>query len=243
MNSAESNPAVSQPYRNTILQGDCTKIMRAFRSSSVDFVLTDPPYLLNYSSRDGRTVINDGNDTWLKPAFAEVYRLLRRDCFCASFYSWNRVDKFLAAWREAGFCAVGHLVFVKEYASRERFLKYHHECAYLLAKGNPPKPARTIPDVVSWKYTGNGLHPTQKPVCVLKPLIESFSCPGGVVMDPFCGSGSTLVAARESGRRYIGIELSEMYFQLARTRLRYSAGPLASAKVVTEAAAEKIATT
>ena len=79
---------------------------------------------------------------------------------------------------------------------------------------------RTIPDVLEWKYTGNNLHPTQKPVCVLTPLVESFSNPGDVVLDPFCGSGSTLLAARELNRRFLGIELSKQYFDLAEHRLR-----------------------
>jgi site-specific DNA-methyltransferase (adenine-specific) len=73
---------------------------------------------------------------------------------------------------------------------------------------------------LEWKYSGNNLHPTQKPVCILTPLIECFTVPGDVVLDPFCGSGSTLVAAQQLGRRYIGIELSKRYFDLAEHRLR-----------------------
>jgi adenine-specific DNA-methyltransferase len=115
---------------------------------------------------------------------------------------------------------IGHLTFIKRYASTERFLRYQHENAYLLAKGNPQKPARTIPDVLAWKYTGNNLHPTQKPVSVLTPLVESFSNPGDLVLDPFCGSVSALLAARNVNRRFLGIELSKQYFDLAEQRLR-----------------------
>jgi site-specific DNA-methyltransferase (adenine-specific) len=115
---------------------------------------------------------------------------------------------------------IGHLTFIKRYASTERFLRYQHENAFLLAKGNPQKPVHIIPDVLEWKYTGNNLHPTQKPVCILTPLIESFSNPGDVVLDPFCGSGSTLVAAQQQQRRFVGIELSKRYFDLAEQRLR-----------------------
>jgi site-specific DNA-methyltransferase (adenine-specific) len=194
--------------------------MRQFRSSSVDFVLTDPPYLAHYCSRDGRKVDNDNDAAWLKPAFAEIFRVLRRDSFCISFYGWHQADKFIAAWRGAGFRLAGHLTFPKRYPSTERFLRYHHENAYLLAKGNPPQPSQRIPDVLEWQYSGNKLHPTQKPLCVLTPLIQSFSRPSDIVLDPFCGSGSTLVAARELGRRYIGIELSKTYFELAEQRLR-----------------------
>jgi DNA modification methylase len=219
MNSVESKPIVSESYRNTVLQGDCIQVMRQFRSASIDFVLTDPPYLVNYASNDGRTVPNDDNEAWLKPAFAEIYRLLRWNRFCVSFYAWNRADKFIAAWGEAGFHIAGHLTFIKKYASRKRFLAYAHENAYLLAKGSPSLPAQPIPDVLAWEYTGNKLHPTQKPLCVLTPLVRSFTQPGDLVLDPFCGSGSTLLAAKIEGRQFAGIELDPRYFDIARTRL------------------------
>jgi DNA modification methylase len=219
MNIEQSKQLIREPQPNTVLQGDCVEVMRRFRSCSVDFVLTDPPYLAHYRSRDGRRIANDGDAAWLKPAFAEIFRVLRRDSFCVSFYGWHQADKFIAAWREAGFRLAGHLTFTKRYPSTERFLRYHHENAYLLAKGNPQQPTRRIPDVLEWKYSGNRLHPTQKPLCVLTPLIQCFSRPGDVVLDPFCGSGSTLLAAKLQGRRFIGIELDRHYSTIARHRL------------------------
>lgn len=69
-------------------------------------------------------------------------------------------------------------------------------------------------------YSGNKIHPTQKPVKALLPLIEAFSKEGSLVLDPFCGSGSTLVAARESNRRYLGIELDSRHHAAANRRLR-----------------------
>ena len=216
----QSKHIFTGPQANTVLQGDCVTVMRQLRSGSVDFVLTDPPYLAHYRSRDGRTVANDDDSTWLKPAFAEIFRIMCRDSFCISFYGWHQADKFIAAWREAGFRLAGHLTFTKQYPSTERFLRYHHENAYLLAKGNPPQPAQRIPDVLEWKYSGNRLHPTQKPLCVLTPLIQSFSRPGDLVLDPFCGSGSTLLAAKLQGRSFLGIELDPAYYNIALDRLR-----------------------
>jgi site-specific DNA-methyltransferase (adenine-specific) len=102
-----------------------------------------------------------------------------------SFYGWSKADRFIAAWRSAGFRMVGHLVFRKKYASSARFLRYQHEQAYLLAKGDVTPPAAPMPDVLDWVYTGNRLHPTQKPVQILRPLIDAFCRPGGTVLDPF----------------------------------------------------------
>jgi DNA modification methylase len=69
-------------------------------------------------------------------------------------------------------------------------------------------------------YTGNKLHPSQKPITILLPLIEAFSAPGAVVLNPFAGSGSSLLAAKMLGRRYIGIELDATYHAAAQRRLQ-----------------------
>jgi len=204
---------------NTILQGDCLSILPELPPGSANFVLTDPPYITRYRSRDGRTVPNDDNAAWLAPAFAEIYRVLAPASFCVSFYGWPQADRFLTAFRGAGFRIVGHLAFPKRYTSATKFLRYQHECAYLLAKGWPKEPADTIGDVLDWTYSGNKLHPTQKPLSVLLPLIETFSAPTGLVLDPFAGSGSTLVAAKALGRGYLGIELDAGYYAAASQRL------------------------
>jgi site-specific DNA-methyltransferase (adenine-specific) len=206
-------------HRNTILHGDCLQLLPSLPAEGVDFILTDPPYITNYRSRDGRTVPNDDNDAWLKPAFAAMHRVLGQNRFCVSFYGWPQADKFIEAYKAAGFRLVGHLTFPKRYTSSSRFLRYQHECAHLLAKGFPPHPDYAIGDVIDWTYSGNKLHPTQKPLSVLLPLIETFSRPGGLVLDPFAGSGSTLLAAKALGRAWLGIELDARYHEAASRRL------------------------
>lgn len=64
-----------------------------------------------------------------------------------------------------------------------------------------------------------GLHPTQKPIKLMQALIELATQEGQIVLDPFCGSGTTLVAAKNTGRKYIGFELNPEYFEIAETRL------------------------
>jgi len=218
--TAEMRFGHQEGIRNTIVHGDCIDVMRRFPDRSIDLVLTDPPYICRYRARDGRTVANDDNDRWLRPAFFEVYRVLKEGGFAISFYGWTAADKFISAWRSAGLRMVGHIVFRKHYASSQRFLRYTHEQAYLLAKGRPVLPETTIPDVIDWpRYTGNRLHPTEKPVEILRPLVETFSRPGDLILDPFCGSGSTLAAAHHSGRDYVGIELDRCHHRTACMRL------------------------
>lgn len=221
-NEPRSTASLLNDYLNAVILGDCRAVMQQFPDNSIDLVLTDPPYLVNYQSRDGRTIAGDTNDAWLLPSFSEVFRVVKSGGFCISFYGWSKADRYLAAWREAGFRPVGHLVLIKSYTSGSAFLQYRHEQAYLLAKGRVEPPLSPISDVLFWKYTGNRLHPTQKPIRALIRLIRAFSRPSDVILDPFCGSGSVSLAAKLSGRHYIGIELRQDYCEIAQRRLRRS---------------------
>ena len=126
---------------DNVTRGDCVEVMKDMRSGSVDLILTDPPYLVNYRDRSGRQVKNDDNADWLDPAFSEMHRVLKDGGACLSFYAWNRIDLFMAAWKKAGFRVVGHVVFPKKYASGAGFTEYRHEQAYLLTKGAAAPPA------------------------------------------------------------------------------------------------------
>jgi DNA modification methylase len=220
MTSFPQTARQEQPPRNIVLRGDCVTEMNKLPEGSVDFILTDPPYLVNYRPRSGERIANDNSVDWLHPAYAEMHRLLKPGGLCVSFYGWTSADQFIGAWRAAGFRMVGHIAFVKRYASASGMLRGQHESPYLLAKGSAPRPVQPIPDVIDFPYSGNRLHPTQKPLEALRPLIESFTAPGQLVLDPFCGSGSTLVAAQELGRDWLGIELDARHHATARERLR-----------------------
>ena len=95
-----------------------------------------------------------------------------------------------------------------------------HESAYLLAKGYPAMPKDPPSDVLEWAYTGNKLHPTQKPVSGLVPLIHAYTKPNDLIIDPFAGSGTTGVAARHCNRHYLLIEQDAGYYQTAVERLK-----------------------
>jgi len=218
-NAPAANDGSETASEFAVHQGDCTLLLPQYADRSFDLVVTDPPYIVGYRDRSGRSVANDDNDKWLEPAFREIYRVLAQDAFCLSFYGWNQTDRFFAAWKAAGFRIGGHITFPKRYSSSVRLVRYQHESAYLLVKGQP-EPANVIGDVIDWgAYTGNKLHPTQKPLSILVPLIQAFSKPGAHVLDPFMGSGSTLAAGMMCGRHCTGIELDKGNFEIAKKRL------------------------
>ena len=222
--TALSGPGLPAPnsvsvFVNQVICGDCVKIMRKMPNECVDLVITDPPYVAHYRDRTGRSMANDDQAAWLKPAFWHIAHALKNNRYCISFYGWHKVDVFMAAWREAGFRPRAHFVWPKRYASGQKVVAYCHEQAFLLAKGDPPKPRLVLRDVLEWRYSGNVHHPTQKPLIALRPLIEAYSNPGEIVFDPFAGSCSTAEAAQQSGRQYIAIELESRYCQPARERL------------------------
>ncbi len=131
-------------FINQIVHGNCIEVMGQMPANSVDFILTDPPYLVNYRDRTGRSILNDADGSWLRPAMREAYRVLKQDRVAVMFYGWTKVDKFFEAWLGAGFRPVGHIVFRKSYSSKSRFLRYQHEQAFLLAKGRPPLPKQRV---------------------------------------------------------------------------------------------------
>lgn len=207
-------------------QGDCIAALAHLEAESVDLVATDPPYVCHYRDRIGRSIAGDREAEWIAPAFREIHRVMKPDTLCVSFYGWQHADAFMQAWKAAGLTPVGHIVWHKSYASRHGFTAAKHEQAYLLAKGNPPRPAQPLPDVQPWVYTGNPLHPTQKAVAVIRPLVAAFSQPGAVVLDPFMGSGTTGVACAREGRRFTGIELDAGFFRIAGGRIARAYGDI-----------------
>ncbi|GFE50526.1 methyltransferase [Roseobacter cerasinus] len=179
----------------------------------------DPPYLVNYRDRDGRNLRNDTNADGVMPVFAPMAQAMKPNSYAVCFAGWSALPQFTAAWDAAGLRIVSQIIWHKRYASRKGFTEYRHESAFVLAKGNPAKPARPLPSVMDWVYSGNRRHPTEKAVEILTPLIRCFSRPGDLVCDPFSGSGSTSVAAALNGRDYLGIDIDPQHVRTAQTRL------------------------
>lgn len=214
--------------RNQIITGDSAGILKSIPEGSVDLVITDPPYLVNYRDRTGRSLENDNNAAGVLPVFEPMARAMKDNSYAICFAGWTALPQFTLAWEQAGLRIVGQFVWKKRYASRKGYAEYRHETAYLLAKGNPAKPKHPLPSVLDWTYSGNRAHPTEKAVDVIAPLVTCFSERGDLVCDPFSGSGSTCVAAALYDRDYLGIDIDPAHCETARNRLngaaRYKAG-------------------
>lgn len=90
-----------------------------------------------------------------------------------------------------------------------------HENVVFAVKGKFSFPGKRPRDVVTYHKLASGemIHPTEKPVGLLTSLVNAVTKPGDLILDPFAGSGSTLVAAKKSGRRFIGVELDDEYYE------------------------------
>ena len=99
------------------------------------------------------------------------------------------------------------------------YYRFKYEMVLFGQKGNKPMKNHSFADVLDCNGAGNEFHPTQKPIDLLKIFIQNSSDENGVVFDPFMGSGSTGVACKLTNRNFIGIELNEEYFDIAKQRI------------------------
>jgi len=106
----QAQATIQNRLANTITHGDCIQVMRQMPANSVGFIPNDPPYLVNYRDRDGRSIRSDVNSDSLKPAIKEACRVLKQDRLAVVFYGWRAVDWFFAIWHGAGFYPVGHIL-------------------------------------------------------------------------------------------------------------------------------------
>jgi site-specific DNA-methyltransferase (adenine-specific) len=214
------------PYRfvNKIIHGDCRAILSRLPDESVDLLLTDPPYGMRYRARRwGKPMKGDADLSWFRPFIQEAYRVLRPNTHAYLFCNEYGLATFRAEMAAAGFKVKRLLVWVKDqhtagdlkgdYANRTEYLLFGHKGRRLLS-------GHRDANVLFFKRSGRKrLHPTEKPEDMLRYLIEKSSSPGELVLDPFAGSGTTCKAAKDLGRRFLGIEIDPKYAEIARRRV------------------------
>ena len=156
-------------------------------------------------------------------ALPEMVRILRPDRHAYFFCSWHNVDVFKQAIER--YLTVKNIVVWAKNNHGAGDLKGSfapkHELIIFAHKGRRELRGKRLPDIMQCaKVPGTSMvHPTEKPVALLEPLIEASTDPGEIVFDPFLGSGTTAVAAVNTGRRWIGIERDADYYEIARKRI------------------------
>ena len=194
----------------TIHHGDCRDVMPLIKE--VNLLITDPPYGIDYAAHvpnwRHRKIIGD------KELPIDLIKMAMAKATHASyvFCRWDTLHKMpvptsLIAWVKNHFTA-GDL-------KHSHGRKWEACCFYPHSEHQFLK---RIPDVIMAKRTGNNLHPTEKPIDAIQPIIEANV--GEIIFDPFMGSGTTLVAARNLDRTAIGVELDERYCEVAAERCR-----------------------
>ena len=205
--------------------GDCLELMKNIPDGSVDLVLTDPPYGMafksNYRKEKYNEIQNDKSLEWLERYISECYRVLKNNSAIYCFCSWHNVDVFKQAIGKK-FKVKNILIWEKNNTSMGDLKGSYapkYEMIIFAHKGRKLLNGFRYADIIKASRTGNKNHPTQKPVDLLETFIKNSSDESSVVFDGFMGSGSTGVACVNTNRHFIGIELDEGYFNIAKKRI------------------------
>ena len=212
--------------------GDCLELMKNIPDGSVDLVLTDPPYGIDFQSNFRKNKFNKiENDIAVNAEFIDECKRVLKDT--GAFYCFTRWDVY-PSWIEQiskRFKVKNCIVWFKRGGGLGDLKKgyiYNHEFIIYCAEKNHRLNGKRRNDVFEFAKDAQStyVHPTQKPISLLKEIIERSSNEGGVVLDCFMGSGSTGVACVNTNSQFIGIELDEGYFNIAKKRIEEAVNDL-----------------
>ena len=217
-----------------LMLGDCLERMKEIPDGSIDLIITDPPYSgtsggLNETNKHYGSLIesgNDGklfkhNDILLKDYIPVLFRVLKNNTHAYIMTNTKNLEETLKQARLAGFYLHNLLVWVKNNCTPNRWYMKNVEYILFLKKGK----AKTINNCSSKTATtikshkGERHHPTIKPVELMEFYITNSSNYDDTILDPFMGSGTTGVACKNLNRNFIGIELDETYYNIAKDRI------------------------
>lgn len=212
---------------------DCVTGMRMLPDACVDLIVSDPPYLINYRTNrrtnkdhDFCTPIqNDDNPELIRDYLKECYRILRQDSAFYCFTSERTAAFFEEEAVRAGFKLKNSIVWVKNAwtaGDLQAAFGFQYEVILLFNKGRAILQGKRTGDVWSVPRVAGKqqVHQNQKPVELIERCIEYHSKPGDIVFDGFMGSGTTAIAARNLGRRFLGYEIEPKYFELITNRMK-----------------------
>ena len=233
-------------FLNKVICGDCLEVMRQMPDESVDLIITSPPYNLKNSTgggmrsgyhggKWGNAALKDGYTShgdnmpheeyveWQRRCLLEMMRLLK-DTGAIFYNHKRRVQGGLMQDRDDvlnGFPVRQIIIWARGSGinMNDTYFVPTYENIYMIVKPDfkLKKMANRYGDVWWFPPARGNPHPAPFPYALPDRIIKSVDAE--VIMDPFCGSGTTLVAAQSNGRRYIGIDNSEEYCEMTRDRL------------------------
>ena len=228
-------------WRKCIIKGDSRDVIKRIPDNSIDLILTDPPYNLGQHSTGniplpGRTAMNNDVAEWDMVDFnpedwaEDFIRILKPTGNLFIFTSYNQLGRWYKCL-DHRFDTSNFMVWHKTNPAPKIFKAgFLNSCEMIFTCWNKRHTWNFIsqkemhnfiesPICMRPERLSNPKHPTQKPISILKKMISISSNENDIVFDPFMGVGSTGVAALELKRRFIGVELNELYFCAAKKRI------------------------
>lgn len=231
-----------------LLNQDCIKAMEGIDSNSIDLIVTDPPYNLGNFMINRDTNLKKMRDNFFGTAgwdnmeydewansmdnfFSSAARVIRRGGAMIVFMAIIKVETIIHLAERHGFyyktTGIWHKTNPMPRNMNLHFVNSTEAWIYFTYKtktGTFNNGGAMLHDFIETSVTPNGerhfgKHPTQKPESLIQHFVEILSNLGDTVLDPFMGSGTTGVVSKRSGRNFIGIELDEQYFNMAKTRI------------------------
>lgn len=225
---------------NKIYNADCYELIKQLPDKSVDLILTDPPYLIENTKAGGKSDLAKSiqkmnteieNSKITEGINFDILIDFIRVCKKPNIYIWcnhKQIPMYLDFFVNKNDCSFDILIWNKTNAMplfNNKYLTDKEYCLYFRKNAycNPQsyEEAKTIFSLpINLRDKDKFIHPTIKPLSIIKTLIENSSQPNDIILDPFIGSGTTAVAAKETGRRYIGMEIDKRYYDIACDRVQ-----------------------
>lgn len=234
---AVANDALLAGDRWRVECGDSLELMQQIKAGTFHAVVTDPPYMIgaistgDAKSKSGSWVDLMNASFWYRAWMSESWRVLKDGGYMVVFTNWRSVPMLMKACADARISTSSLAVWDKEWIgpAGPAQLRPTYEMMLFCGKGTARIDNRSQSDIFRHKWMarlGDSGHAAQKPVPLLKQIVELITNPGESVLDPFMGSGTTGVAAMQAGRTFHGFEGCPDHFAGATERIRNAADPL-----------------
>lgn len=230
--------------KHRLLCGDSTlpeTYDRLLSGEKANLVVTDPPYNVNYEGSAGKIkndkMAEDQFEKFLFAAFVNMEASMQDDASIYVFHSDSHGLAFRQAFEDAGFYLSGCCIWKKQslVLGRSPYQWQHEPVLFGWKKDGKHIWQSDRKQSTVWEFDKpkkNDLHPTMKPIALVAYPIKNSSMQGTIVLDPFGGSGSTLIACEETKRRCYTVELDEKYVDVIVNRFKEYVGSADDIKLV-----------